>query len=177
MFNVNNAPATARELEGFAASVARQIDQVQFDPADVSYVFATKDGDSILLLAADPADEPAALAQIDQLLATRRRLVATASLAAWSPTPHGPSSPAWLLVAVGAGGLPAFAAVRRISEDRRWTALGTQDLPWFALSTASALRGAVESGAALRLKQASSEELYRRPDEEPHPPLDDRGQL
>ena len=96
-----------------------------------------------------------------------------------SPTWFAPNSTslAWVLLAVGRGGGPPLVAVRRVVEDAQWMQALPDAVPWFALSTAAALRAALEDGTPLRLKQAHDPELYRRPDEAPNPPVNDRGQL
>jgi len=123
-------------------------------------------------------DAPVTASQhVDQLFAPRRRLAAAASIVDWSPDPDVPTTPAWLLVAVGIGGLPAVAAVRRIEEDERWWQLAPSELPWLALSTASALRAALEQSAPLCINSASHRGLFERPAADPLPPLDERDEL
>lgn len=143
MFNVNNAAVTASELEAFVALVTGEIDSQPLDPQPNALVLAVDDHGSVQMFATRDPGHPAATAQIDQLLARRRRVV----------------------------------AVRRIVEDDQWMQAPPDALPWFVLSTAAALRTAIEQGTPRRLKQAHSPELYSRPGELPDPPVDDRGQL
>lgn len=163
------------DLDSFAAAVADHIDQIQLDPTEFSLVAAADDHDSILLLVIDDADRSGATADLDQLISSDRRVVAMALPTGWSPTAHGSSSPAWLLLVVAAE-LPVFAAVRRTRDDR-WTQLAPDDLPWFALSTAAGLRAALVDGRPLRLKADPAPQLYERPGDVPRPPLDERGEL
>ena len=177
MTDAHNTRVAAIELQRFAAAVAHQIDAAGLAPDATELLVAVDDGSDVLMCVTEDGAAPSALAQIDQLLATPRRVMATVSVTAWSPTADGTSSVAWILIAVGRGGLPAFAAVRRIEEDTRWARLPPTQLPWFALSTASSMRAALEHGAPLKFKRATSEALHRRPDECPDPPLDERGEL
>ena len=165
----------AEDLDSFAAAVADHIEQTQLDPTEIHLLAAADDGDAIQLLAVDDADRPESTADLDQLITSDRRVVAMAMPTGWSPTAHGPSSPAWLLLVVAAE-LPVFAAVRRILDDR-WTQLAPDDLPWFALSTAAGLRAALVDGRPLRLKKDPAPQLYDRPDDVPRPPLDEHGEL
>ena len=73
--------------------------------------------------------------------------------------------------------MPAVAAVRRITEDYQWWQLHRSELPWMALSTGAGLRAALEHAAPLRLKSTVDRELFQRPDENPIPPVDERGEL
>lgn len=177
MFNVNNAPVTTPQLISFAQVVAREMDRLRLDPQAVELVVAAEAGDAVAFVVGHTNDLAATTAHIDQLFATRRRMAATASLVGWAPDPDTPTTPAWLLIAVGIGGLPAVAAVRRIEEDDRWWQLASRELPWVALSTAAGLRAVLEQAAPLRLKSASGAALFEPPSVNPSPPLDERGEL
>ena len=176
MFNANNGPVGRRELEVFTYLVATAVDNIGVDPAEYDMLVGVDDGGDALLLPGGPNHREATTAELDQLLATPRRMAAMVSLIGWSPG-ESPTRPAWFVVAVGRGGLPAVVCVRRIEEDDTWTALSINECPWFALATASGLRASLEHGVPLRLKLARSAELYQRPDEQPEPPLDERGEL
>jgi hypothetical protein len=175
--NAHNAPVTARELERFASIVTHELDRHELAPGTSTLVLAVDDGDCILMLACDEAHSPRVTGQIDQLLAPRRRMIAMVTTTGWSPSESGVSSLAWVIVAVGLGGAPACVAVRRVVEDDRWTGIPPHQVPWFLLSTASGLRAALENGVPVRLKTATATELFRRPDQVPLPPLDERGSL
>jgi hypothetical protein len=177
VFDLHNAPVPARELEGFTARVAAEIDRVQPDPGQAVMTVVVDRGDNLEKLTSPSPGHPTTLAQLDQLLARRRRMVAMVTVTGWSPDPTTAIAPAWVLVAVGRGSTPARVAVRRIDLDRDWTDLPPHELPWFALSTASGLRAAIDHGQPLRIKQDPTEALYHRPDEHPDPPTDDRGEL
>lgn len=177
MFKINNAPVTLLELERFAAAVADEIDDREMDPQQVPLILAVDDGDDAQILSSRAPSHPATLSQVDQLLATRRRMIALVGTTGWSPADEVPVTPAWVLIAVGRGGGPAFVVVRRVAEDEQWTIIPVAQLPWFALSTAAGLRAAIEYGTPLRLKQATATQLFRRPDECPDPPFDERGEL
>lgn len=176
MFDVNNAPVTRTELERFAHMVATTVDRLDIDPAEHDMVVAVDDGADALLLPAGPTTRDAVIAELDQLLASRRRMAAMVSLLGWSPDAT-PTRPSWVVVAVGRGGLPAVLCVRRLREDDRWTLVDIRSAPWAVLSSASGLRAAIEEGRPLRLKVARSREVLQRPDEQPEPPLDERGDL
>ena len=94
---------------------------------------------------------------------------------AWSPTPYGASSPAWLALAVGRD-QPVWAAVRR-DQDRGWTLLAPPELPWIALSTAASLRAVMDRNQPLQLKTTTDWRLLARPEEQPDPPRDEHGDL
>lgn len=177
MFNVNNAPVTLSELQRFVAVVSVEIDGQPLDPRHDALILAFYDRGSVTMFSTLDPGHPSSVAQIDQLLATRRRMLAMVSPILFTPDGSAPSREAWVLVAVGLGGGPPVVAVRRIVEDDQWMQAPPDALPWFALSTAASLRAALENGTPLRLKQAAAPELYRRPDEVPEPPLDERGEL
>ncbi|MFA9430012.1 hypothetical protein [Egicoccus sp. AB-alg2] len=176
MFDVNNAPVTRSELERFAHLVATSVDHLGIAPGEHDMAVAVADGADALLLPGGPATRDAVMAELDQLLAAPRRMAAMVSLLGWSPDAT-PTRPSWALVAVGRGGLPAVLCVRRLHEDDHWTLVDIRDAPWAVLSSASGLRAAIEEGRPLRLKVARSPELLQRPDEQPEPPLDERGEL
>lgn len=176
VFDLNNAPVNHRELENFTQIVATAVDNIGVDPDEHDMVVAVDDGTDALLLPGGPREREATMAELDQLLATQRRMAALVSLLGWSPD-QSPTRPAWLVVAVGRGGVPAVVCVRRIEEDDRWTLISINHAPWAVLSSAAGLRAALEERRPLRLKVARSAELLRRPDEVPEPPLDDRGDL
>lgn len=176
MFDVNNAPVTRSELERFAHLVATSLDRLDLDPAEHDMVVAVDDGPDALLLPAGPTTRDAVIAELDQLLASRRRMAAMVSLLGWSPDAT-PTCTSWAVVAVGRGGLPAVLCLRRLNEDDHWTLVDIRTAPWAVLSSASGLRAAIEEGRPLRLKVARSPELLQRPDEQPAPALDERGEL
>lgn len=177
MFYVNNAPVSYPQLVHFAQMVALEVDRRQLDPEDVELVVAVRTGGTAQLVVGRTHDRAATTARIDQLLAPRRRMAATVSTIGWAPDLTTPTTVAWILIAVGVGGVPAVAAVRRIEEDDQWRQLSVKGLPWLALSTAGGLRAALEHGAPLRLKFAVDRRLFQTPDERPTPPLDDSGEL
>jgi hypothetical protein len=177
VFNINNAPVTLRELERFAAVVADEIDDREMDPQQVPLILAVDDGEHVQMVSGRAPSHPSTLSQVDQLLATRRRMIALVGTTGWSPADEVPVTAAWVLIVVGRGGGPALVVVRRVAEDEQWTHVPVDRLPWFALSTAGGMRAAIEHGTPLRLKQATATELYRRPDECPDPPVDERGEL
>ncbi|MCC5947764.1 MAG: hypothetical protein JJT89_04840 [Nitriliruptoraceae bacterium] len=177
MFNSNSAPVTSSQLTDFAQSVASEVDRRCLHPRAVELIVAAEAGAAIELVVSHTRGSASASAQIDQLLTSRRRMGAIVSGVGWSPDPGTPTSSAWLLIAVGVGGVAAVAAVRRLEEDEGWWELRPSELPWLALSSAGALRGALEQGRPLRLKSARDRGLFERPDENPSPPLDERGEL
>ena len=178
MFNVNNPPVTTRQLESFVAAIATEVDNVHpdLDPAQGAFLLAVGDAGSILMVAS-PAVDPATTAHIDRLFAPRRRLAAIVSATGWAPHVDAPVSLAWVVVAVGIGGVPACVAVRRVLEDEQWTLIEPHEIPWFAASSAGALRAQLETGKPLRWKETRSPELHQRPDELPTPPVDEKGEL
>ena len=177
VFDVHNAPVTPSELLAFAGLVADEIDRCQLDPDHVPLILAVDDRDSVLMLTTGDPSHPATLSQIDQLLASRRRMISMVGVTGWAPADDVPVTAAWVLVAVGRGGVPGCLLVRRVVEDEAWTRVPHTQHPWFALSTMSSLRANLEQGTPLRLKTAASSELYRTPHEQPDPPVDDRGDL
>ncbi len=177
MFNVNNAPVTYSQLVDFAQMVALEVDRRRLDPEGVELVVGVEAAGVVDLVVGGDCDLTATTARIDQLFAPRRRMAATVSIVGWSPDPETPTTPAWLLVATGIGGVPAVAAVRRFAEDGQWWQLSGSELPWLALSTTAALRAALEHDSPLRLKSAVDRGLFERPDQNQTPPLDERGEL
>ena len=167
MLNPNNAPATATELEHFSATIANNLEVAELDAGGFEMLVAVDDGASILVFQATDGMDPATTAQLDQLFASRRRLAAFVTHTGWSPAEDVETSLAWLIVAVGIGGLPAVGAVRRVAEDTAWTRVGPGDLPLFGLSTAAGLRATLEVRRPLRIETDASPELYRRPAECP----------
>lgn len=163
------------DLDRFAATIASHIDGAELDPTQVDLVAAADDGDAVEVLVIEHPDTPQATSALDQLLTSERRAAALVMPTAWSPTAHGASSPAWLLVAAAAD-LPAFAVVRRVG-DKQWTRLEPDWLPWFALSTAAGLRAALVDGKPVRVKHDAGPEHFQRPDQQPDPPVDGHGQL
>ena len=177
VFDVHNDPVTPSELLAFAGGIANAIDRQQLDPDQDPLILAVDDRDSALMLSTGDPNHPATLSQVDQLLAPRRRMIALVGITGWSPADDLPVTAAWALVAVGRGGVPGCLLVRRVVEDRTWMRTPAEQYPWFALSTMSSLRANLEQGAPLRLKTATSSELYRTPHEQPDPPVDDRGEV
>lgn len=178
MLNPNNAPVTTVELDRFTATIANNLDVDELEAGRFEMLVAVDDGDaSILVFQATDGMDPATTAQLDGLFATRRRLAAVVTHTGWAPTDDVDTSLAWLIVAVGVGGLPACAAVRRVAEDTAWFRVPPAGLPWFAAATAGALRATLEDGRPFRVKTDPAPQLYRRPDECPRPPLDERGEL
>jgi hypothetical protein len=177
MFRANNAPVTYSELTVFAQQVAHEVDRLRLDPQVTELVFAVAHSTAVRLQVITAQNGCRSIAPLDQLLARRPRMGATVTTVGWSPDTAGPTAPAWMLVAVGIGGAPSVAAVRRFVEDQHWWQLDTAELPWFALSTAAGLRAALDDGVPLRLKEARRSELFHRPSETPRPPVDERGEL
>lgn len=165
---------TRADLGRFVRQLTAHLATLQ-DP-NIDLVFAVDDRDEGISVLSHAGSDAAATAGIDQMLGSKHRMAALVCVTGWTPDGTSPVRPAWVIVAVGTGGLPALGAVRRIREDTRWTRLPPNELPWFALSTASGLRAALD-GEPLRLKSGSSAELHRRPDEVPDPPLDQDGRL
>lgn len=94
----------------------------------------------------------------------------------WSPD-DGPSSPAWCVTAVSAFGGPAVVAVRRDEDVGIWN-IPVADAPWFALSTAASLRGALAGKPLVpKLIPKGDRRLLNRPEEEPRSPVDEDGLL
>jgi hypothetical protein len=176
VFRLHTAPVSFPELSRFAHVVADHLDHDD-DIDDASLVLAVDDHPRGVLIIVASDHHPAATVQAmtDEMFATPRRMAAMASRIGWSPSDDEPTSPAWLIVAVAAE-QGAFAVVRRIAEDAGWTRVLPTALPWVGLSTAGSLREAL-SGMALTLKKATDTRLFRRPDEEPAPPVDDQGRL
>jgi Asp/Glu/hydantoin racemase len=176
-FHVHNAPVTFGELTNFAGVVADHLDH---DPEmeEVSLVLAADDPTQgvIAVLAGDEHSPATIQAHADQLLASPRRMAALASRIGWSPSDDEPTAVSWFVVAV-ASGQPAVALVRRIAEDEGWTRIPHTALPWIGASSAGALRAALEAREPLTIKMATDKRLFRRPDEEPSPPVDDQGRL
>lgn len=179
MFDINNAAVMPSELLVFAGGIADEVDRQQLDPDPIPLILAVDDRDSALMLTSADPSHPATLSKIDQLVAPRRRMMAQVGVTGWSPADDVPVTAAWALVAVGRGGVPGCLLVRRVVEDQRWTRIPPERWPWFALSSAAALRACVEGagGRPLRFKVATAAELYRTPEECPDPPVDDRGEL
>ncbi|WP_205745902.1 hypothetical protein [Egibacter rhizosphaerae] len=166
-------PVRDADIEAFAAAFTDGLDGLHGDEPAPLVIAADRSDDFLDVALLDP-DRTEVVAAIDQVTSGARRILGTASRVAWSPTPDGASSPAWLVVVVGVA-RPVFAAVR-CDQDTRWQLLTPDQLPWFALSTAAGLRGAVERGEPLRLKVGSDPGLFRRPDEG-EPPVDEHGSL
>lgn len=166
-------PVSDDDVEAFAAAFTAGIDGLD-ENASASLVVAADRADGGLDAAVLEGAGADAVAAIDQVTSGRRRILGMASRVAWARRRHEASSPAWLLVVVAVG-QPVLAAVRRDGE-AGWWRLGQEQLPWFALSTAAALRGAVERGDPLRLKVGSDPGIFQRPDEG-EPPVDEQGHL
>ena len=177
MLRANNAPVTWNELEQFTTAVVVELDVRAAAHDAFELMLAVDDGARVMSVAGTARTAGVVVqSAADQLFAAPRRMAATATMTGWSPSPVEPIVASWLVVAVAAG-LPVSAGARRIVEDRLWTPLNPDELPWFALSSAASLRAALESGEPLAFKSGPDGRLYRRPDEEPKPPLDDRGRL
>jgi hypothetical protein len=166
------------EFDGFCGAIANACENA--DDRVVMVVAMNDeqpdDPDAVLLGEITAEDlGPSLSKQLDQLI-HGRRMLGLATRVDWSPTQEGESSKAWLLVAVTRANETRFA-VKRIVEDSKWWLLDDEGVPWFALSTAGSLTGALRYGKKLVLKQASNEELYRKPSELPHPPTDEFGRL
>ena len=177
MLRANNAPVTWSELEEFTTAAVVELDERVGANDALELMLAVDDG-ARLLSVAGMAGTAGVVVQsaADQLFAVPRRMAAMATMTGWSPSPTEPIVASWLVVAV-ASGLPVLAGARRVVEDRLWTALNPDELPWYALSSAASLRAALETGEPLAIKSGADGRLFRRPDEEPEPPLDDRGRL
>lgn len=176
MFRANNAAVSWYELEQLTNTVVQELEGR--DPDAFSLLLAVDGGRTGPVVLAPGGDDTntAVQAATDQLFASARRMAAMASVTGWSPSPEEPVVASWVVIAV-ASGLPALAVVRRAVEDHDWSAIHPSELPYFAASTAASLRAAIETGKRLTLKQTADPRLYRRPDEEPDPPLDDQGRL
>lgn len=121
MVNVNNPTVTINELQRFVTVVTAEIDSQPLDPEHDALVITAGDRGTVAMFASRGPDHPSSTAQIDQLLARRRRMVAMVSLTRFAPDETTPPSLAWVLVAVGRGGGPPLVAARRIVEDDQWT--------------------------------------------------------
>ena len=171
--NAHQGPATDEDVESFAAAFTAGLDGLDENRSAARVVAADRPDGSLDAAVLDGVGADA-VAAIDQVTSGRRRILGLASRVAWARRRQEDSSPAWLLVVVAVG-RPVLAAVRRDGE-AGWWRLGQEQLPWFALSTAAALRGAVERGEPLRLKVGSGPEIFQRPDEG-EPPVDEQGHL
>lgn len=170
--NPDRPASSPARLDALAGAVATSCDSA---PDDTRLVAGIDADDDILTLLAGDADQPSP-AELDELFAAAGAFAALATRVRWSPTPDGPSSDAWLLVAVMTG-LPALFATRRLAEDARWTRLPAEHAPWMALSTAAGLRRALDTGAPLTLKTVADAGLLRTPSESPAPAAGPDGQL
>jgi hypothetical protein len=148
-------------------------------------VFAVDDGEDRIDVLAAAGSDAAITARIDQLLAAGPRMAAIVTVTGWTPDGTSAVQPAWVVTAVGTGGIPALGAVRRIREVDRWTRLASSELPWFALVTAAGLRAGLagsplhmkRAGSPLHMKRGGSAELHHRPDDQPDPPVDEHARL
>lgn len=86
----------------------------------------------------DVYDEPQ-IERVQRLFVGRHNFAGLATRVAWSPRPNIATSPAWCLVVVERNGNTRLA-VRR-DTDEKWSEIDMGDAPWFAASSAGAMRG------------------------------------
>lgn len=172
----SRAPVSPRTLQRFAVAFTDALDGIA-QPATAALVVAAEArGDTGLVVAVvSTQHREGEVAHLDRVTAGAHRLLAAGLRLGWSPTRDGASSPSWLALAVGRG-QPVWAAVRR-DTDRCWTGLAPDGLPWLALSTAGALRAAMDSATPLQLKRTSDPRLVQHPEQQPWPPTDEHGRL
>jgi hypothetical protein len=165
------------DLESFLGAAIEAVEGIE---DGIVTVFMVNDTDDSLLCMA--VEESAGLnaavtAQMDQMMAKRPYFAAMATKVGWSPSNDEPTTGAWLVVGVDPERTAEFC-VKRIVEDEKWWRLSSDDVPWFAISTAGSLRDAMLHGTPLRPKNATDKpDLWKRPDELRHPAVDPDGML
>lgn len=172
--DINNAPATVRELHRFVDRVTSLLDAA--DPDRFDFLLAVDHGSAVAHLHAEGGQD--LTDAVDQLTAGPHRLAAMVSLIGDRPAPGAPARPAWVIVAVGRN-LPALSLVRPVdAPEAEWEHVPNGELPWLLLSTASGLRSMLAAGGSpLAFKTGTDGRLFGRPDEVPDPPLDGLGRL
>lgn len=93
----------------------------------------------------------------------------------WTNLPEpAPTKDSWL-VCIVVPDKPAVFFVKNV-EDELWDPIPPIHAPWFAVSTAAAMRRAAEKGEALPpMLTAERDEVFLTPSESPLPPVNDDG--
>lgn len=153
------------DFELFCGGVCSGIAEQADIPEEAAAVLAVEDGDEIVLAAVtqDKVDQ-----MTERLFHFAQSAMAMASRVNWSPD-SSPTAQSWMVVAVTRE-QPAFFAVKR-DEEEQWWRVGPAEAPWFALATASALRGVFDGKPLPPLNEVRDRRLFKRPREEPLPPL------
>lgn len=164
-------PNADLQFDRFIAAAATEC---WFAPREHQVFFATTGAIGPITISGD--NSPGFQSRVDGLLARHRGMAAfgTRVFAA-----RGAAEPAdtWMLTAVSRG-LPARILIRRIGLDNRWSLLEPGECPWFAISTAAAMRAALTDGAMpISWRTAETASLYATPDDGIVPPADDLGRI
>lgn len=162
---------TPRDFSAFVGGACQAAQDAPF-PVILAIADPSPEGDILVMGLTE--DEFAAGEGQQHLLAKQAAAVVTR--VQWAPDDDSPTTDARLLVAVTPE-LDAVFAVKRDVEDDSWWNVGPQGAPWFALSTAGALREMLRTGKPLEVKTAFDARLFKRPDEVPTPPVDEQGRL
>jgi hypothetical protein len=165
---------TQEDFDGWCGTFGEAV--LSLPQENTVYVGADDAGESLLVTGAVEPDE-SFYDDVNHLLISEQHVVAMmASRTLWSPEEHLPTIDAWLLIAVTPG-LTARFAVRRLGVDTTWWEVQPDHAPWFALSTASGLRGVLETGEPLVFKAATDPRLTKAPGEGEAPPEDEHGRI
>lgn len=167
---------TAEALDDWAGALAQAVDSYELQ--DPLLIVALDDG-SDWLVNHLPVDDVAVVeSRVNAFFsdAERRNVLGWVERIEWTPLPEpAPTEPAWLLLVVGRGA-PVRCYVRRTQTDTLWSQVPSYHMPWLALSTAAGLRGLLEHGTPILLKQAISPALFGTMDDEP-PAEDEHGRI
>lgn len=104
-----------------------------------------------------------------------RRYAGMATMINWSPD-DGPSSPSWCLVTNGRAER-ARMAVRRIDEDVKWTLIDFAFAPWFAASTAGAIRAWLDGDFSAIIREGKDPRLLGQVRDMVVPPVHEDGMI
>lgn len=95
----------------------------------------------------------------------------------WTNEPEpAPTKDSWIVTIVIPDKTAVFFA--KNLEDELWEPFPAQKAPWFAVSTASAMREAqkgVQMAGVVRDAKDQSKDLFKTPEQRPLPPVDGRG--
>lgn len=163
---------TQEDFDGWCGTFGEAV--LSLPQENTVYVGTDDAGESLLVTGAVKPDE-SFYDEVNALLTSGQHVMAMmATRTMWAPEEDLPTVDAWLLIAVTPG-LTARFAVRRLEVDANWWEV--RDAPWFALSTASGLRSALESGAPLVFKAVADPRLLHAPGEGDAPPEDEHGRI
>lgn len=93
----------------------------------------------------------------------------------WTNLPEpAPTKDSWLVTVV-IPDKPSIFFAKNV-DDQLWDALAAVNAPWFAVSTAGAMRRAASEGQPLPpLRTADNEALFLTPSDNPEPPVNEEG--